>query len=532
MVLMAMVFTSRLLGLVRDRLLAARFSPDELGVYLAAFRLPNLLFELLVMGALTSAFIPVYTKYISHGKQDEAWRLSTTLINLSVIIFAVAAVPMLIWTKQISQWIAPGFSGDQISRMIEFTRFMVVFQVTPLLIGNFYTGILQSHNLFFIPAIAPVVYNIGIILGIVFLTTTYGLWAPVIGVGIGAMFFMLIQIPPLIKLGYKQKLTINVHDEGVREVGRLMLPRTIGLAVTQVDTTVDLILSTLLGARMVTVFNFAQQLQQLPIGLFGATVAQAALPILSQSTATDNKQEFRKTLESAINQIMFFVMPISFLFIVLRIPIVRLVFGASRYDWQATVATGMTLSAFSISLFAQSISQLLTRAFYAQYDTRTPVFIGVGTILLNTVMSVIFIQVYHVPVWGLGLSTSIASFANVILLFIFLKKKLPWLGLGGLLKTPAKITIASVITGIALYIPLKLFDQLIFDTTRTFGLLLLTGVSSVIGLSVYLFIVWLLGVGEARSFLAVIAKVRHPKTIVLEPASELVGNGGQNTPIS
>jgi putative peptidoglycan lipid II flippase len=409
---------------------------------------------------------------------------------------------------------------------------MIVFQVIPLLIGNFYTGILQSHNLFFIPAIAPVVYNVGIIIGIVFLTATYGLWAPVIGVGIGACFFMFIQIPPLIKLGYRQKFTIHIHDEGVKEVGKLMLPRTLGLAVTQVDTTVDLILSTLLGARMVTVFNFAQQLQQLPIGLFGATVAQAALPILSQSTASGDKDQFKKTLESAINQIMFFVMPISALFIVLRIPIVRVVFGASRYDWQATVMTGMTLSAFSVSLFAQAISQLLTRAFYAHYDTFTPVVIGVGTILLNTALSIVFLQVYHLPVWGLGLSTSLASFANIVLLFIFLKKKLPWLGLGGLVKTPLKIIFASVVTGVALYVPLKLFDQLIFDTTRTSGLLLLTGVSGIIGLIVYLSIVWLLGVGEARSFLAILGKVRHLKTIVMEPASEVIDNGGQNTPIS
>ena len=122
MVLMAMVFTSRILGLIRDRLLAARFSPDTLGVYLAAFRLPNLLFELLVMGALTSAFIPVYTKYITHGKQEEAWHLSTTLINLSVVIFSIIAIPMLIWTKQISQMIAPGFSEAQITQMMAFTR--------------------------------------------------------------------------------------------------------------------------------------------------------------------------------------------------------------------------------------------------------------------------------------------------------------------------------------------------------------------------------------------------------------------------
>lgn len=531
-VLMSMVFVSRVLGLVRDRFLAARFSPDELGVYLAAFRMPNFLFELLVMGALTSAFIPVYTKYIAKGKQDEAWRISNTLINVSVIILLIIAIPLLIWTKQISMLIAPGFSPSEIDRMVQFTRFMVVLQVFPLLIGNFFTGILQSHNMFFLPALAPVVYNVGIILGIVFFAGSMGLWGPVIGVGIGAFLFMLIQIPPLIKLGYKQRVTMDLKNEGVREIGKLMLPRTAGLAVSQIDTTVDLMLSSLLGARMVTVFSFAQQLQQLPIGLFGATVAQAAFPLLSQASATDDKDQYLKTITSALNQIMFFIMPISVLFIVLRIPIVRLVFGASRFDWQATVLTGMTLSTFSISLSAQAISQLLTRGFYALFDTMTPMIIAIITIVTNTVLSIVFVQVLHYPVWSLGLSTTIASFVNVILLLIFLERRLGRRVLTNMLATPAKIVVASLVTGVALYVPLKLFDQLIFDTTRTFGLLLLAGVSSVIGLAVYMFLVWMFGVTEAKSFIALITKFRHPKQIILEPANEVVGNGSQNTPIT
>ena len=529
---MSMVFASRVLGLVRDRLLAARFSPDELGVYLAAFRMPNFLFELLVMGALTSAFIPVYTKYIAKGKQDEAWRISNTLINVSVIILLIIAIPLLIWTKQISMVIAPGFTPAEIDRMVQFTRFMVVLQVFPLLIGNFFTGILQSHNMFFLPALAPVVYNFGIILGIIFFSGSVGLWGPVIGVGIGAFLFMLIQIPPLLKLGYKQKFTMDVKNEGVREIGKLMLPRTAGLAVSQIDTTVDLMLSSLLGARMVTVFSFAQQLQQLPIGLFGATVAQAAFPLLSQASATDDKDQYLKTLTSALNQIMFFIMPISVLFIVLRIPIVRLVFGASRFDWQATVLTGMTLSAFSISLSAQAVSQLITRGFYALFDTMTPMIIGVITIAMNTILSIIFVQVLHYPVWSLGLSTTIASIFNVGILLIFLERRLGKRVLAPLLATPAKIIIASLLTGVALYIPLKLFDQLIFDTTRTFGLFLLAGMSAVIGLGVYMFLVWMFGVTEAKSFIAMITKFRQPKQIILEPANEVIGNGSQNTPLT
>src|SRR3989344_3116333 len=139
-VLVSMVFVSRVLGLVRDRLLSARFAPDELGVYFAAFRLPNLIFELLVMGALTSAFIPVFTKYISQDKEGDGRRMASTLINASLIIFALLSLPLLIWTREVSEFLAPGFTSAQIEQMVSFTRIMTVFQVVPLLVGNFFTG--------------------------------------------------------------------------------------------------------------------------------------------------------------------------------------------------------------------------------------------------------------------------------------------------------------------------------------------------------------------------------------------------------
>lgn len=529
-VLISMVFTSRVLGLFRDRLLSARFIPEELGIYFAAFRLPNLLFELLVMGALTSAFIPVFTKYISHDKEKEAWNVAATLINLSIIVLSVLSIPVFIWTEEFSRFLAPGFTASQIVQMAAFTRFMIGFQVLPLLVGNFFTGILQSYNLFFVPAVAPVVYNIGIIAGILILTPVLGLWAPVVGVAIGAFLFMIIQLPVLRKIGYTHAMSFNPKLPGVGEVARLMGPRTLGLAVSQIDTTVDLILASLLGARMVTIFNFAQHLQQLPVGLFGATVAQAALPLLSKELARGNMEEFKRTLARALHQILFFVLPASVLFVVLRIPVVRLVFGAARFDWEATVLTGMTLSAFSVSLFAQSISHVLARGFYALYDSKTPVTIGIIAICINTVLSIIFIQGMKLPIWSLGLSTSIASFVNAGLLLVLLDRRVGGFGRWDLLGPPIKMAIAAGITGIALYIPLKLLDQLVFDTTRVFGLLLLTGVSGSIGLATYLFLSWVMGVGEVRFFLSLLNRVKKLR-ILFEPAGEVV-NGGMQDKIS
>ncbi|MCX6791640.1 MAG: murein biosynthesis integral membrane protein MurJ [Candidatus Gottesmanbacteria bacterium] len=527
-ILISMVFTSRVLGLVRDRMLNARFAPDELGVYFAAFRLPNLIFELLVMGALTSAFIPVFTRYLTEHNEKEGFEIAATLINMSTVVLVLLAIPLLLFTNQLSHFLAPGFSPDQVARMAEYTRFMIMFQVLPLLIGNFFTGILQSYNMFLVPAIAPVVYNVGIIIGIITLTPMFGLMAPVYGVGIGAGLFMLIQLPLVILVGYRHRLAFDWQNKGVREVLRLIGPRTLGLAVSQIDSTVDLMLASLLGARMVTVFNFAQQLQQLPVGLFGVSVAQAALPTLSAASAKQDSGEFKKSVVSAIHQILFFVLPASALFIVLRIPVVRLVFGASRFDWEATVLTGMTLSMFAISIFAQSIVNVLARGFYALYDTKTPVKISVISILTNTLLSLIFIKIFGLPVWSLGLSTSIASILNAFILYIVLDKKIGGFSKMELFLPAIKMFIAAVVAGVAVYFPLKLFDQLVFDTTRTVGLLLLTGIAGGAGLLTYLLLAWLFDVNEVKSFIELIRRVRRPKAVLLEPVNEVINGGIQD----
>lgn len=530
-ILVSMVFASRVLGLIRDRLLSARFAPEELGVYFAAFRLPNLIFELLVTGALTSAFIPVFTKYLTHQKERDGWRMASILINISVIILALVMLPIFIWTDQFSRFFAPGFTNDQILQMSTFTRIMILTQVLPLLIGNFFTGILQSYNLFVIPAIAPVVYNIGIIGGILFLSSTYGLYAPVIGVGVGAILFMVIQIPLLLRIGYRHSLSIDRKNDGVRDVGRLIGPRAFGLAVSQIDTTVDLMLSTLLGARMVTIFNFAQHLQQLPVGLFGATVAQAALPTLSVASINEDTAQFKQAIVSAIHQILFFVLPCSVFFIILRIPIVRLVFGASRFDWEATVLTGMTLSMFSVSLFAQSLVHVLARGFYALYDTKTPVIVSVISIVINTTLSVVFIQLLHLPVWSLGLSTSVASIVNAIALYIMLNRRMNGFSQWELFVPPIKMTFAAIVSGVAIYIPLKLFDQLIFDTSRTFGLLLLTCIAGGIGLVMYIVLSWLFNISEVHSFIALMRRVGKSTPVFLIPANEVI-NDKENDSVS
>ena len=283
------VLLSRILGLFKYRLLTSLFSVSDIGIFITAFRLPNTVFDLIVMGALTTAFIPVFTSYLAKDKNDEANRIASTVLNISILVFLVFTGIFLIFTTPIVHFIAPGLSNHEMSLVIPFTQIMLLGQTLPLILGNFLTGILQSHKRFLIPALAPVAYNLGIILGIVFLSPSLGLYGAVWGVVLGAVLFFLIQTPLLIHLNFRYQFKIDLKLPGVREIGRLILPRTLGLAVTQLNYFANLMISSLISTRAITIFNFAQQLEQLPIGIFAVTIAQAALPTLSEEQNNNDK---------------------------------------------------------------------------------------------------------------------------------------------------------------------------------------------------------------------------------------------------
>lgn len=520
---MIAVAMSRFLGLIRDWLLVTKFTPELLGVYFAAFRIPNMIFELLVMGALTSAFIPIFTTYLDTKGKEEAFKLASTVINIGLFIFVIFAIFMIIFTKEVSRLLAPGFGQEEISLMVSFTRIIMIAQVFPLIIGTFFTGILQSFRSFLLPALAPVVYNLGIIVGIIFLSPFVGLYGPVFGVVLGAILFTLIQVPLVFSLGYKHYLNFDIHHPGARDVGKLMLPRTIGLAVSQIDTTIDLMLSTILGSVAVTVFNFAQHLQQVPIGLFGASIAQATLPNLSSAFAQKDQGEFKKIFFSAFHQILFFIIPLSAILIVLRLPIVRLVFGIrSLLDLPTTLDISKTLAFFSISLFAQALVQLIARSFYALHDSKTPVVAATFGVGSNTILSILFISYYHLEIWALALSTSIASIFHLLILLFLLHKKINLFDRLELFLPTIKISLSGMVAGVFLYIPIKLLDQLVFDTTKTINLIMLTSISTLVGLSVYFFLAWFLEVPEMNIIFKLFQKAKSfRRGVLLDTTAEV-----------
>jgi putative peptidoglycan lipid II flippase len=498
-VIMATVILSKILGLVRNRLLVHIFPPNSTDVFFASLQLPDLIFQLLILGALAVAFIPVFTEYLEREGKSEAFEVAKSILNVSLITLGILSILIFIFAEPAVSLMFPGFPTEKKIEAVSLTR-IVIFGEILLTIGSLFIGMLQSFQRFIIPALAGLFYNLGIILGIIFLSGPLGIKSAAIGVVIGAMLHIAIQIPLIKSLGFTLTWPKRLVHPGVKEVVRLMSMRSIGLAAEQINEKVGLGLSSLLSAGSLTYLTFAQSLQIVPIGLFGAALAQAALPVLSSEKSRGRIEEFKLTLLTTMHQILFLCLPAAAILIVLRIPVVRLVFGASQFDWQATVLTGNTLAYLAIGLSSQAICLLLVRGFYALKDTKTPVIVSLSVVALNIVLSLYFILGLHLDIWSIGLANSISAVASGVLLFGALHFKVGKFDLELVLVPLAKMLMATIIMGVALYIPIKLLDQVIFDTTRTVNLFILTGLSSVFALSIYITLVWFLKVRELETF--------------------------------
>lgn len=505
-VLMITVFASKFLGLIRDRLLVHNFNTSDAAVYFAAFKLPDLMFQLLIFGALSVAFIPVFTEHLNRKGEKDAFEFASNILNLSLLLFGLIAVVCFFFVSPLNSLLIPGFRGNEKIATDHLTQIILLGQLL-LVIGSFFVGILQSYQRFIVPSIAPLFYNLGIIIGIVFLSKPFGIIGPGLGVIIGAALHVLVQLPLVSSLGFRYKFSFDFFNAGVREVVKLISIRNIGLAVEQFNDAVGIALASLVSYSSVTLFTFAQHLQIVPIGLFGATIAQAALPVLSREHSTGEKEGFKITILTTFHQILFLTLPAMAFLIVLRIPIVRLVFGAQQFNWTDTVLTGRTLAFLALGLTAQSVILLLVRGFYALKDTKTPVIASFITVAINIALSFLFVPVLHLEVWSLGLSYAIASNASLFILIFALDRKVGGFDSDALFIPALKMWIAAMVSAIALYIPIKALDQLVFDTTRTFNLIILTGIASLFGLGVYILLIWLFKVKELYIFGEMLRKI-------------------------
>lgn len=528
-VIMLMIVVAQVFGVVRQWTVLRFLGKEGYSLYLAGFRLPDLVFEVFSFGAFSSAFIPIFTKYLKNDER-EAWDIAARVINVAMSIFFVCAIVFGLFALQFYSVVTPGFSEQQVKTVSSVAR--ILFAAQGLFIVSYViTGVLESLRRFFVPALAPIFYNLGIILGTMFLSNEFGLYAPAIGAVIGAFAHLGIQLPLAFKLGFRFSLTIK-PNRGVIEIGKLAAPRLVELTFLQVLKTTELFFSSLISIASYAYLNLASSLGNVPTMLFGVSLAKAALVSLSHQ---DDDERFKNTFLATLYQMMFFIIPVAVMLMVLRIPVVRLVFGTSEsLDWEATVQTGLVLSAFALGIPFQAALALLSRAFYAKHNTKLPVIISIVDVVLTIILQILFILVWHLPVWSIALANTLASFIQVGVLYYMLKKELHAKSFS--LLPIGKSIFAAIFAGTVMYFFLKLFDRsvwvkrlsflgsedaqnaflrfqaFVLDTRYTVNLLALTILVAAIGMFLYLGLSYLMKSQELATVTRLLFKSRLKTT--------------------
>jgi len=420
---MALFIVSRALGLVREMVIGARFGASaDLDAYLAAFRLPDLIFTLVAGGALASAFIPTFSERLAHGDVDDAWTLASkvgNLLLLSLISWAVLAG--LLAQPLVAHIIAPGFTPEQQALTVSLMRWMllstVIFGISGLIMG-----VLQSFHHFLLPALAPVLYNASITLAALALAPNLGVYALALGVVAGAALHIAIQIPGLAHFKARWHASLSLADAGVREVLRLMAPRVLGLAVVQINFIVNVFLASHLVEGSISALNYAWLIMLLPQGIFAQSIATAAFPTFSHQAALGQRRAMQHTLGGLFSLLIFLTLPSAVILILLRQPIVALLLQRGAFDARATAMTAYALGFFALGLVGHALVEVSARSFYALKDTKTPVIIGISAMALNVLLSLILIR--PLAHGGLALANALATTLEMGVLLWMLRKRL------------------------------------------------------------------------------------------------------------
>ena len=482
---------SKILGLIRDRTLASFFGAGEiLDVYFASFRIPDLIFNTLVLGALASAFVPIFVKLNQKDKQ-RAIHVSNSILNILTSVLALLALIVIIKADFFVKLLVPGFNPSQLALTIKLTRIMLM-SIVIFGASNIMSSLLNSYKSYFYYSLAPVMYNLGIICGVI-LSKYYGYVYLAWGVVIGAMLHFIIQLFAVIKTGWRYSPVFDFKDTYVRKIFKLMLPRTLGLAIMQVNQVVITVIASNLVAGSIAVFYFGMNLQSAVVGIFGVSIAIAVFPVLSEH-AHDN-EKFIDYLVHKIKKIIFFVVPISVLMIILRAQIVRIVLGTGSFDWHDTYYTAQVLGYFSISLVFQCLTPLVARAFYALENTKTPVITSMFSFIVNIVLAIVLSK--SMGIEGIAIAFSISSIINLSLLLFILNKKFHQIKKYKLNIFTFKVLIASLLMGGVTYL-VRHFVSLGVNMDKFIGIALQFLASFLLGAIVYFILSIIMKIPEAE----------------------------------
>jgi putative peptidoglycan lipid II flippase len=414
---------SKVTGILDDLILAKIIGPGpQLDAYYAAFGLPDLLFTLIAGGALASAFIPVFSSYLTREDRTAAWKLTSAVINTAFVIALIGSIALAIAAPWIvAQTVGNGFKSEYQQLSANLMRVILISTVL-FSISGIVMSALQANQHFFLPALAPIMYNFGILGGVIFLAPAIGVWGPTIGVVIGALLHLLIQVPGLIRFKAKWTAWLGWHDAGLRRVIRLLLPRMIGLGVVQVSAIVAISLASTLAAGSVTALNYGWRVMQLPETLIATAIATAAFPTLSEFAARGQLDQLRGTLITTLRAILALTIPATLGLLFFGRLAVQILFERGEFTADSTTLVTWAVQGYALGLIGQSMLEVGARTFYAQQDTRTPLFVAIGAMSVTVIMSLSLRT--PLGVGGLALANSIGVTVEVIALLIILRRRL------------------------------------------------------------------------------------------------------------
>lgn len=513
---------SRLLGLARNRIFTEEFGAGQtLDIYYAAFLIPDFIYNILVLGLLSAVFIPIFSEYF-HKDQKEAWHFAN--ISLNTVIILVSGFSLVLYV--LMPWILPllvsGFSEEMKLETVRVSRLMLL---SPVFLGmsSIFGSIIQNFRKYVYYSLAPIFYNIGIILGVIFLSF-WGVYGLAIGVVLGAFMHFLIQMIGAFNSGFRYRMIFDWQHLGFLKMGRLSVARFFSIAFSQVNAIIITAIASLLAVGSISIFNLANDIQYLPIGVIALSYAISIFPVLSSAVAKNDKDNFFDELFLSVRQVLFFVLPMSVILILMSREVVVLLYGF--FDTNDTIIIAAALAIFSVSIFAQSAWRILSRAYYAVQNTMIPFFSSAISVIATVTFSFIFIYLFNAKgyfydsvSWLLGLESvptymvvvlslpmafSIGEILNFIILALMFKKNMPWpVSFGSVFAEGSKIVAASLaIIPFVLASKWTLMSLLIQDSY----IFVVVGfaVASLIGAVVYCFILWILRSDELNIFLNMI----------------------------
>lgn len=440
---------SRILGWIRTAALLAVFGPGrELDAYLAAFRIPDAIFQLVAAGALGSALIPVLAGFFHEGRQPDAWRLVSSVVNLMLLALAAFALVFFVAAPWIMPLITQDFTPSQLDLAVRLSRIMLLSPIL-LAVSAVATSVLNAGNRFTAAAMAPLLYNLAIIVPVVFLGGSMGVTVAAVGVVVGGVLSLAVQVMPLDAMGYRYQRVADTHDPATREVVRLVAPRALGLGATQITFIVNTLLASGLGAGIITNYTAAFTAYQIPIGVIGLPLGVVLLPSMSTALAAGEHGQFGYLVTRSLRLLLFVMLFLAAVGMVVRTQVIDLLYGYGSVTRGDVGVMADALQFFLLGLAADSLVVVLARAFYADKETRIPVAAALVAVAINVVVSVATVGTLGLR--GLALGIALGAWVEAVALTVLLTRRIRALDLRGLVLAAvvfaAGAALAAVVAG-------------------------------------------------------------------------------------